>query len=272
MSIMKGKKGLILGVANKNSLAWGIAEELARQGAELAFTYQGEALAKRIFPLAESIGSSIVLPCDVCQEEDVKKTFSHLKDIWGTLDFLVHAISFSDKEELRGDFIRVSRPNFSHTMLVSCYSFIEVSRYAVEMMPEGGSIITLSYYGAEKVVPHYNVMGVAKAALETSVRYMAEDLGKKGIRVNTLSCGPIKTLAASGIGDFNYILKWNQNNSPLRRGITLEDVGRSALYLLSDLSSGVTGETIHVDAGYHVVGMKAKDAPDMTLPPSSMES
>lgn len=266
MSLMKGKRGLIVGVANDHSLAWGIAQQLSLEGAELAFSYQGDVIKKRVIPLAESLGSQLVFPCDVSQEKDVENLFKSLSSVWTTLDFVVHAVSFSDKNELRGEFLSVSRENFVNTLLISCYSFIDLAKHAAPLMGEGGSILTLSYYGAEKVIPHYNVMAVAKSALETSVRYAAEDLGKRGIRVNTLSCGPIKTLAASGIGDFRYILQWNQNNAPLRRGITLEDVGKSALYLLSDLGSGVTGETIHVDAGYHVIGMKAKDAPDMTLP------
>jgi len=262
---MQGKKGLICGVANDHSLAWGIAKELASHGAELAFTYASEPFKKRVIPLSESLGSSLVFPCDVTEEGAIERVFQDLSHSWETLDFVVHAVAFSNKEELRGDFIQTSRENFLNTMLISCYSFIETLKHGSAFMNPGGSFLTLSYFGSEKVVPHYNVMGVAKAALETSVRYAAEDLGKKGIRVNTLSCGSIKTLAASGIGDFRYILQWSQNNAPLRRNITLEDVGKSALYLLSDLSSGVTGETHHVDAGYNIVGMKAKDAPDIVL-------
>lgn len=263
---MKGKKGLIFGVANDHSLAWGIAQKVAEQGAEIAFTYQGDLLKKRVEPLAASLGSSLLFPCDMNDPLAVAHVAQWIKEKWTTLDFVVHAISFSDKNELRGDFLTVSRENFSHTMLISCYSFIEIAKHTAPLMTEGGNFLTLSYYGAEKVIPHYNIMGVAKAALEASVRYMAEDLGKRNIRVNALSCGPIKTLAASGIGDFRYILQWSQTNAPLRRSITLEDVGNSALYLLSDLGSAVTGEVLHVDAGYHVVGMKAKDAPDIILP------
>ena len=264
---MSGKRGIILGVANNYSLAWGIAEHLSKNGAEIAFTYPSEMMKKRVEPLAHSIGSDWVFPCDVSQEGDVERAFHALKEHWPTIDFVVHSISFSDKNELRGEFLELSRDNFLNTMLISCYSFIEVAKHAKRMMNSGGSILTLSYYGAEKVIPHYNAMALAKSALETSVQYAAEDLGKHGIRVNTLSCGPIKTLAASGIGDFHYILQWNQTNAPLRRSITLDDVGKSALYMLSDLSSGVTGETLHVDAGYHVVGMKAKDAKDIVLTP-----
>ena len=265
-SLMRGKRGIIFGVANNYSLAWGIAQHLSEHGAEIAFTYPSEVMKKRVEPLAQSIGSNWIFPCDVAVDGDIERTFVALKNHWPTIDFVVHSISFSDKNELRGDFLDLSRDNFLNTMLISCYSFIDIAKHAKNMMQPGGSIVTLSYYGAEKVVPHYNGMAIAKSALETSVQYAAEDLGKHGIRVNTLSCGPIKTLAASGIGDFHYILQWNQNNSPLRRGITLDDVGKSALYILSDLSSGVTGETLHVDAGYHVVGMKAKDAKDIILP------
>ncbi|SES91807.1 enoyl-ACP reductase FabI [Oceanicella actignis] len=263
--LMAGKRGLIMGVANKQSLAWGIAQACAAQGAELAFSYQGEALGKRVTPLAQSVGSDLVLECDVTQPGSIDALFETLRARWGKLDFLVHAIGFSDKNELRGRYVDTSPENFALTMNVSVYSFTAVAQRAEKMMPEGGAMLTLTYYGAERVMPHYNVMGVAKAALEASVRYMAMDLGPKGIRVNALSAGPIKTLAASGIGDFRYILKWNELNSPLRRNVTQEDVGKSALYLLSDLSSGVTGETHHVDAGYHVVGMKAEDAPDIDV-------
>ena len=264
--LMHGKRGIVLGVANEHSLAWGIAKHLHQHGADIAFTYPSEILKKRVEPLAHRLGSTVVLPCDVAQPDAVKTMFAELGKHWSSLDFIVHSISFSDKNELRGDFLDLSRDNFSHTMLVSCYSFIDVLKHARTMLTPTSSVLTLSYYGAEKVIPHYNGMAIAKSALETSVKYAAEDLGKHGVRVNNMSCGPIKTLAASGIGDFHYILQWSQHNSPLRRGITLDDAGKTAVYLLSDLSSGVTGETIHVDAGYHVVGMKAKDAPDITLP------
>lgn len=264
-SLMAGKRGLIMGVANNLSIGWGIAQALAKHGAELAFTYQGEALKKRVEPLAASLGSSIVIPCDVSEETGVEETFTALKKHWNSIDFVVHAIGFSDKEELKGKYVNVSRKNFLNSMDISCYSFTEIARHAVPMMNSGGSLLTLTYYGAEKVMPHYNVMGLVKAALEASVRYLAMDLGSDNIRVNAISAGPIKTLAASGIGDFRYILKWNQYNAPLKRNISIEDVGRSALYLLSDLSSGVTGEILHVDSGYHVVGMKAADAPDISV-------
>ena len=262
--IMHGKRGIVMGVANDRSIAWGIADAIAKQGAEIAFTYQGEALQKRVIPLAESVGSDIVIPCDVLSDEAIDKTFDMLKEKWNSIDFLVHAIAYSDKEELKGEYVDTTRENFYKTMDISVYSFTAVAQRAATMMPNGGSMITLTYYGAEKVMPHYNVMGVAKAALESSVRYLAADLGDSKIRVNSLSAGPIKTLAASGIGDFRYILKWNQYNSPLRRNVTLDDVGGCGVYLLSDLSAGVTGETHHVDCGYHVVGMKAIDAPDMS--------
>jgi len=258
--LMHGKKGLIMGVANERSIAWGIAQQLHLQGATLAFTYQGEALEKRVRPLAESLGASVVLPCDVTDTASVDTLFSELKKAWGTLDFVVHAIGFSDKDQLRGRYCDTTRDNFLKTMDISCFSFTDICRRAAEIMPNGGSLLTLSYYGAERVVPHYNVMGVAKAALEASVRYLATDLGPKNIRVNAISAGPIKTLAASGIGDFRYILKWNELNAPLDRNVTIEDVGKSGLYLLSDLSSGVTGETHHVDCGYHTVGMIAPEA------------
>lgn len=263
-NLMTGKRGLIMGLANDKSIAWGIAQACADAGAELAFSYQGDALKKRVDPLAAQVGSDIVLPCDVGDEASMDALFDALKEKWGHIDFLVHAIGFSDKNELRGRYVDTSRGNFQLSMDISVYSFTAVVQRAEKMMPPGGSCLTLTYYGAEKVMPHYNVMGVAKAALEASVKYLAEDLGKDGIRVNAISAGPIKTLAASGIGDFRYIMKWNEYNSPLRRNVTTEDVGRSALYLLSDLGSGVTGEVLHVDAGYHVVGMKAIDAPDMT--------
>ncbi|MBY6055950.1 enoyl-ACP reductase FabI [Leisingera daeponensis] len=262
--LMAGKRGLIMGLANDKSIAWGIAKACADAGAELAFSYQGEALKKRVDPLAEQLGSNIVLPCDVSDEASIDALFAELEAKWGKLDFVVHAIGFSDKNELRGRYVDTSRSNFQMTMDISVFSFTAVANRAEKMMSEGGSLLTLTYYGAEQVMPHYNVMGVAKAALEASVKYLAEDLGKDGIRVNAISAGPIKTLAASGIGDFRYIMKWNEYNSPLRRNVTTDDVGKSALYLLSDLSSGVTGENLHVDAGYHVVGMKAVDAPDIT--------
>ena len=262
--IMNGKRGIVMGVANDRSIAWGIAEAVAKQGAEIAFTYQGDALEKRVRPLAEKVGSNIIIPCDVSSDEAIEETFKLLKEKWDTIDFIVHAIAYSDKEELKGEYVDTTRENFYKTMDISVYSFTAVAQRAAKMMPNGGSMITLTYYGAEKVMPHYNVMGVAKAALESSVRYLAADLGNDKIRVNSLSAGPIKTLAASGIGDFRYILKWNQYNSPLRRNVTLNDVGGCGVYLLSDLSAGVTGETHHVDCGYHVVGMKAIDAPDMS--------
>ncbi|WP_112322729.1 enoyl-ACP reductase FabI [Oceanibium sediminis] len=263
--LMQGKRGLIMGLANDKSIAWGIAQACAAQGAELAFTYQGEMMGKRVIPLAEQLGSDIVLPCDVTEDGSIDATFDALQERWGHLDFLVHAIAFSDKSELRGRYIDTSAANFQLTMNVSIYSFTAVAQRAEKMMGEGGSMLTLTYYGAEKVMPHYNVMGVAKAGLEASVKYMAMDLGPRGIRVNALSAGPIKTLAASGIGDFRYILKWNELNSPLRRNVSQGEVGKSAVYLLSDLSSGVTGENHHVDAGYNVIGMKAEDAPDIDI-------
>ncbi|MFP4305096.1 enoyl-ACP reductase FabI [Rhodosalinus sp.] len=263
-SLLAGKRGLIMGLANDKSIAWGIAKACAGAGAELAFSYQGEALKKRVGPLAGQLGSDVVIECDVADEASIDRLFTELGERWGRLDFIVHAIGFSDKNELRGRYVDTTRANFAMSMDISVYSFTAVVQRAEKMMGPGGSCLTLTYYGAERVMPHYNVMGVAKAALEASVRYLAEDLGRDGIRVNAISAGPIKTLAASGIGDFRYIMKWNEYNSPLRRNVTTEDVGRSALYLLSDLSSGVTGETHHVDAGYHVVGMKAVDAPDIT--------
>ena len=262
--IMNGKRGIVMGVANDRSIAWGIAEAVAKQGAEIAFTYQGDALEKRVRPLAEKVGSTIIIPCDVSSDEAIEETFRLLKEKWDTIDFIVHAIAYSDKEELKGEYVDTTRENFYKTMDISVYSFTAIAQRAARMMPNGGSMITLTYYGAEKVMPHYNIMGVAKAALESSVRYLAADLGSDKIRVNSLSAGPIKTLAASGIGDFRYILKWNQYNSPLRRNVTLNDVGGCGVYLLSELSAGVTGETHHVDCGYHVVGMKAIDAPDMS--------
>jgi enoyl-[acyl-carrier protein] reductase I len=256
---MKGKKGLIMGVANDRSIAWGISQAVAAQGAELAFTYQGEALEKRVRPLADGIGSKIVLPCDVTDEASVDNVFTTLKKEWGTIDFVVHCIAFSDKNELDGLYLNTTRANFLRTMDVSVYSFTAVAQRAAAMMNEGGSLLTLTYYGSERVMPHYNVMGVAKAALESSMRYLAADLGPRNIRVNAISAGPIKTLAASGIGDFRYILKWNELNSPLRRNVTIEDVGGSALFLLSDLGAGVTGEILHVDSGYHTIGMVSVD-------------
>lgn len=263
--LMAGKRGLIMGLANDKSLAWGIAKALSEQGAELAFSYQGEALAKRVRPLAEQLGSDLLIDCDVADMGKLDAAFEELQAKWGTLDFVVHAIGFSDKNELRGKYVDTSLDNFLMTMNISAYSFVAVAKRARAMMPDGGSLLTLSYYGAEKVIPHYNVMGVAKAALETSVKYLAMDLGPENIRVNAISAGPIKTLAASGIGDFRYIMKWNELNSPLRRNVTIEDVGGAGLYLLSDLASGVTGEVHHVDAGYNVIGMKAEDAPDIAL-------
>jgi enoyl-[acyl-carrier protein] reductase I len=263
--LMDGKRGLIMGLANQKSLAWGIAQKLREHGAEMAFSYQGEALAKRVIPLAEELGSDFTFDCDVSDMAALDAAFDRLKERWDTLDFVVHAVGFSDKNQLRGKFYDTTLDNFLMTMNISAYSLVAVTQRARAMMPNGGSILTLTYYGAEKVVPHYNVMGVAKAALETSVRYLANDLGPENIRVNAISAGPIKTLAASGIGDFNYILKWNQLNSPLRRNVTIEDVGGAGLYMLSDLSSGVTGEVHHVDSGYHLVGMKQEDAPDIAL-------
>jgi len=267
MTVLQGKKGLIMGVANNRSIAWGIAEEARKFGAELAFTYQGEALQKRVEPLAASVGSDILLPCDVTDISSIAKVFEELEKKWGKLDFVVHAIAYSDKEELRGRYVDTSPANFANTMNISAFSLVSVTKYAEPLLKKagGGSIITLSYYGAEKVVPHYNVMGVAKAALEASVRYLAVDIGKDNIRVNAISAGPVKTLAASGIGDFRYIFKWNEYNSPLKRNIDLKDVGGAAVFLLSELGSGVTGEVLHVDSGYHVVGMKAIDAPDIAL-------
>ena len=263
--LMAGKRGLIMGLANDKSIAWGIAQALASQGAEMAFSYQGDALKKRVQPLIASIGMSEMVECDVASDASIDALFAHLSKIWGKIDFLVHAIGFSDKNELRGGYVETSRANFAMTMDISVYSFTAVCQRACAMMPDGGSLLTLTYYGAEKVMPHYNVMGVAKAGLEASVKYLAEDLGKNGIRVNAISAGPIKTLAASGIGDFRYIMKWNELNSPLRRNVTQEEVGKASLYLLSDLGSGTTGENLHVDAGYHVVGMKAVDAPDIDV-------
>jgi enoyl-[acyl-carrier protein] reductase I len=262
--LMAGKRGVVFGVANNRSIAWGITKACRDHGADIALTYQGDAIKKRVEPLAAEIGSKLVLPCDVTDERSVEAVFKALSDAWGTIDFLVHAVAFSDKEELDGRYVDTSKDNFVQTLLVSCYSFTALAKRAEKLMRHGGSLLTLSYYGAEKVMPHYNVMGVAKAALEASVRYLAADLGKENIRVNAISAGPIKTLAASGIADFRYILKWNEYNSPLRRTVSIEDVGGGALYLLSDLGRGVTGEILHIDAGYHVVGMKNEDAPDIS--------
>ena len=263
--LMQGKRGLIMGLANDKSIAWGIAQAVAAQGATLAFSYQGEALKKRVEPLAETLGKPLLFECDVASDDSIDALFSALKAEWGQLDFLVHAIGFADKNELRGRYVDTSRAGFALAMDISVYSFTAVCQRASAMMGQGGSLLTLTYYGAEKVMPHYNVMGVAKAGLEASVKYLAEDLGKDGIRVNAISAGPIKTLAASGIGDFRYIMKWNELNSPLRRNVTQEEVGKAALYLLSDLGSGTTGENLHVDAGYHAIGMKAIEAPDIDL-------
>ena len=264
-TLMKGKRGLIMGVANNRSIAWGIAKAVAAQGAEVALTYQGDALKKRVVPLAAELGSDVVLPCDVTDPASMDAVFAALQEKWGRLDFLVHAIAFADKAELDGRYVDTSEKNFTQSMLISCYSFTALARRAEKLMTDGGSMLTLSYYGAEKVMPHYNVMGVAKAALEASVRYLAADLGRQNIRVNAISAGPIKTLAASGISDFRYILKWNEYNSALRRSVTIEEVGGAGLYLLSDLGRAVTGEVHHVDAGYHVQGMKNEDAPDISV-------
>lgn len=263
--LMKGKRGLIMGVANNRSIAWGIAKSCAEQGAELAFTWQGDALKKRVEPLAEELGAKLVGHCDVADADTVDAVFAEVERIWGKLDFLVHAIGFSDKDELTGRYVDTSEGNFTKTMLISVYSFTAVARRAEKLMTDGGSMLTLTYYGAEKVMPNYNVMGVAKAALEASVQYLAVDLGPKNIRVNAVSAGPIKTLAASGIGDFRYILKWNEYNAPMRRTVTIEEVGDASMFLLSDLARGTTGEIMHVDSGYHVVGMKAVDAPDISV-------
>ena len=263
--LMTGKRGLIMGVANNRSIAWGIAKACHEAGAEIALTYQGDALKKRVIPLAEELGSKLVLPCDVTDKASMDAVFAELKKAWGGLDFMVHAIAFADKNELDGRYVDTSEENFTKSLLISCYSFTALAQRAEKLMNEGGSMVTLTYYGAEKVMPHYNVMGVAKAALEASVRYLAADLGKQNIRVNAISAGPIKTLAASGISDFRYILKWNEYNSALRRTVTIEEVGGSALYLLSDLGKAVTGEVHHVDAGYHIQGMKNEDAPDISV-------
>ncbi|MFN8693255.1 MAG: enoyl-ACP reductase FabI [Holosporales bacterium] len=263
--LLENKKFLIFGLANDKSIAWGIAEQLAAAGAQLAFSYQSESLLKRVKPLAETLGTPLLFECDVASDESLDKTFAAVEKAWGTVDGIVHAVAFADKEELKGLYGDTSRANFRMALDISCYSFTAIAQRAARLMPEGGSLLTLSYYGAEKVMPHYNVMGVAKAALEASVRYLAADYGKQNIRVNAISAGPIRTLAAAGIGDFRYILKWNQYNSPLRRNVTQTEVGKAALFLLSDLGSGVTGENMHVDCGYHVVGMKAVDAPDLTV-------
>tara|TARA_B100002051_G_C16710585_1_gene626422 strand:+ start:492 stop:1346 length:855 start_codon:yes stop_codon:yes gene_type:complete len=264
--LMDGKKGLIMGVANDRSLAWGIASTLGSHGADMAFSYQGEALKKRVEPLAKSVNSNFLMECDVTNKGDMNKIFDEISDKWGRLDFLVHAIGFSDKNQLKGRYIdSTTRDNFIKTMDISCFSFTELCRLAEPLMNNGGSCLTLSYYGAEKVMPHYNVMGIAKAALETSVKYLAMDMGNNNIRVNAISAGPVKTLASSGIGDFRYILKWNEYNTALKRNTTIHDVGGAALYLLSDLGKGTTGETHHVDCGYHIVGMKAADAPDIAV-------
>jgi len=265
MGLMEGKKGIIMGVANEKSLAWGVAKELPKQGAEIAFSYQSEILYKRVKPLAESIGATELIECDVCNDESLESLFKQLGDKYGKIDFIVHAIAFSDKSELTGKYVNTSRGNFLNTMDISCYSFTAVCRHASDYLADGASILTLTYIGAEKVMPNYNVMGVAKAALEASIKYLAVDFGNRNIRVNGLSAGPVKTLAASGIDDFRYILKWNQYNSPLKRNTTLEDIGGTAVFLLSGLSCGVTGEIVHVDSGYHVVGMKAVDAPDISV-------
>lgn len=262
-TLLKGKRGLIMGLANDKSLAWGISQYASAQGAELAFTFQGEALEKRVRPLAAELGSKLVVPCDVTDIQSIDATFSAIEKEWGGLDFLVHAIAYSDKNELKGKYIDTTLENFTNTMNISCYSFTALARRAAPLMKNGGSMVTLTYYGAEKIVPHYNVMGVAKAALEASVKYLAMDLGSSNIRVNAISAGPIKTLAASGIGDFRYILKWNEYNSPLGRNTTIQDVGGAAMFLLSELGSGTTGEVVHVDSGYHIVGMKRTDAPDI---------
>ena len=265
MGLMAGKQGLVMGVANDRSLAWGIAKAAHVQGARLAFTYQGDALGKRVRPLAESLDSDFVVDADVTSEASLDALFAGVAERWGRLDFVVHAIAFSDKDELTGKYLNTSRGNFLRTLDISCFSFTDICRRAAPLMTSGGSLLTLTYAGAERVMPHYNVMGVAKAALEASVRYLAVDLGGDNIRVNAISAGPIRTLAASGIGDFRYILKWNQYNAPLKRNVTIEDVGGAGVYLLSDLSSGVSGEVHHVDCGYHVVGMKAVDAPDISV-------
>jgi enoyl-[acyl-carrier protein] reductase I len=265
LPLMAGKKGLIMGIANERSLAWGIAKAVAAHGAELAVTYQGEVMEKRVRPLAEQLQARLIMPADVTDPASLDALFATMAEDWRRLDFVVHAIAYSDREELKGKYLNTSADNFQHTLMISCYSFTDLCRRAAPLMTEGGSLLTLTYGGAERVMPHYNVMGVAKAALEASVRYLAVDLGGEAIRVNAISAGPIRTLAASGIGDFRYILKWNEYNSPLKRNTTIEDVGGAALYLLSELGAGTTGEVLHVDSGYHVVGMKAVDAPDISV-------
>ena len=262
-SLMKNKKGLVMGVANERSIAWAIAKTLSNSGAEVALTYQGETLKKRVGPLAKEINSSIVLECNVENGNNISKVFNEIKKKWEVIDFVVHAIAFSNREELKGKYLNTSKDNFKKTMDISCYSFTAMAREAQKIMSNGGALLTLSYFGSEKFMPHYNVMGIAKSALEASIKYLAKDLGKRKIRVNALSPGPIKTLAASAIGDFNYILKWNENNSPLKRNITVDDISGSAIYFLSDLSSGVTGEIHHVDSGYNIIGMKDADSPDI---------
>lgn len=264
-NVLKGKRGLIMGVANNRSIAWGIAKAAADAGAELAFTYQGDALKKRVEPLAKELGGQVVGHCDVTDSATIDAVFAEVEKLWGKLDFVVHCIAFSDKDELTGRYVETTEANFTKSLLISCYSFTAVTQRAEKLMTNGGSMLTLTYYGAEKWMPHYNVMGVAKAALESSVQYLAADLGPSKIRVNAISAGPIKTLAASGIGDFRYILRWNEYNSPLRRTVTIEEVGETAVFLVSDMSRGITGEIMHVDAGYHVVGMKVPSAPDITL-------
>ena len=264
-NLLRGKRGLVMGVANNRSIAWGIAKAAADAGAELAFTYQGDALKKRVEPLAQQLGGHVVGHCDVNDGATIDAVFAQIEKLWGKLDFVVHCIAFSDKDELTGRYVDTTEANFSKSLLISCYSFTAITQRAEKLMPDGGSLLTLTYYGAEKWMPHYNVMGVAKAALESSVQYLAADLGPQKIRVNAISAGPIKTLAASGIGDFRYILKWNEYNSPLRRTVTIEEVGETAVFLVSDMSRGITGEVMHVDAGYHVVGMKVPTAPDITL-------
>jgi len=264
-NLLKGKRGLVMGVANNRSIAWGIAKAAADAGAELAFTYQGDALKKRVEPLAKQLGGHVVGHCDVTDSASIDSVFAEIEKLWGKLDFVVHCIAFSDKDELTGRYVETSEANFTKSLLISCYSFTAITQRAEKLMTDGGSMLTLTYYGAEKWMPHYNVMGVAKAALESSVQYLAADLGPSNIRVNAISAGPIKTLAASGIGDFRYILRWNEYNSPLRRTVTIEEVGETAVFLVSDMSRGITGEILHVDAGYHVVGMKVPTAPDITL-------
>ncbi len=262
---LKGKKGIILGIANDKSIAWGIAEQISNCGAELAFSYVNDSIKKRVIPLAEKCNSKLVFECDVQEDKSIDNFFKKISNNWDSLDFIVHSVAFSDKNELKGKYVETTRENFLNTLNVSCYSLTAVCQRAKELMTRGGQILTLSYLGAERVMPHYNVMGIAKSALETSVKYLAEDLGRAKIRINAISAGPIKTLAASGISDFRYILRWNEYNSPLRRSTNIQEVGKNSIYLVSDLSSGVTGEIIHVDCGYHVVGMKAVDAPDITV-------